>query len=181
MTFIIKLHIALSFSFIIFFLVLCNRIKADKRALIIKYLIIFTVGQEVVDYLGRIQFNGLSLEKDLPLHLCHYGLFMGLFSLYRKNQFCFEFTLLIGIPSALLAIVTPDMNDYNNWTNYVTFFIHHSLIIVFPLWNIFVDKLSLRKFSVFYSSFFVCYDYTGRASLLGNRRKLYVFKKSTRC
>ena len=80
---------------------------------------------------------------------------MGLFSLYRKNQFCFEFTFLIGIPSALLAIVTPDMNDYNNWTNYVTFFIHHSLIIVFPLWNIFVDKLSLRKFSVFYSSFFV--------------------------
>ena len=146
--------IALSFSFIIFFLVLCNRIKIEKRALVIKYLIIFTVGQEIVDYLGRIQFNGLSLEKDLPLHLCHYGLFMGLFSLYKKNQFCFEFTLLIGIPSALLAIVTPDMNDYNNWTNYITFFIHHSLIIVFPLWNILVDKLSLRKFSIFYSSFF---------------------------
>ena len=149
-----QIAIALSLSFIIFFLVLCNRIKADKRA-IIKYLIIFTFIQEIVDYLGRIQFNGLSLEKDLPLHLCHYGLFMGLFSLYRKNQFCFEFTFLIRIPSALLAIVTPDMNDYNNWTNYVTFFIHHSLIIVFPLWNIFVDKLSLRKFSIFYSSFFV--------------------------
>ena len=149
-----QIAITLSFSFIIFFLILCNREKADKHALIKKYLIIFTVGQEIVDYLGRIQFNGLSLEKDLPLHLCHYGLFMGLFSLYRKNQFCFEFTLLIGIPSAILAIVTPDMNDYNNWTNYITFFIHHSLIIVFPLWNIFVDKLSLRKFSVFYSSFF---------------------------
>ena len=149
-----QIAITLSFSFIIFFLVLCNRKKADKHALIKKYLIVFAVGQEVVDNLGRIQFNGLSLEKDLPLHLCHYGLFMGLFSLYRKNQFCFEFTLLIGIPSALLAIVTPDMNDYNNWTNYFTFFIHHSLIIVFPLWNIFVDKLYLRKFSIFYSSFF---------------------------
>ncbi len=120
----------------------------------IKYLIFFTFIQEIIDYLGRIQFNGLSLEKDLPLHLCHYGLFMGLFSLYKRNQFCFEFTFLIGIPSALLAIVTPDMNDYNNWTNYVTFFIHHSLIIAFPLWNIFVDKLRLRKFSIFYSSVF---------------------------
>ena len=78
-----QIAIALSFSFIIFFLILCNRKKEDKHALIKKYLIIFTVGQEIVDYLGRIQFNGLSLEKDLPLHLCHYGLFMGLFSLYR--------------------------------------------------------------------------------------------------
>ena len=149
-----QVAIVLSFSFVVFLLLLSNQIKTDKRAIVIKYLIFFTVIQEIIDYLGRIQFNGLSLEKDLPLHLCHYGLFMGLFSLYRKNQFCFEFTLLIGIPSALLAIVTPDMNDYNNWTNYVTFFIHHSLIIAFPLWNIFVDKLSLRKFSIFYSSFF---------------------------
>ena len=149
-----QVAIVLSFSFVVFLLLLSNQIRTDKRAIVIKYLIFFTVSQEIVDYLGRIQFNGLSLEKDLPLHLCHYGLFMGLFSLYKRNQFCFEFTLLIGIPSALLAIVTPDMNDYNNWTNYVTFFIHHSLIIVFPLWNIFVDKLSPRKFSIFYSSFF---------------------------
>mgnify|MGYP001162557496 CR=1 FL=1 len=149
-----QVAIVFSFSFIIFLLLLSNQIKTDKRAIVIKYLIFFTFIQEIIDYLGRIQFNGLSLEKDLPLHLCHYGLFMGLFSLYRKNQFCFEFTLLIGIPSALLAIITPDMNDYNNWTNYVTFFIHHSLIIVFPLWNIFVDNLSLRRFSIFYSSFF---------------------------
>jgi len=149
-----QVAIVLSFSFIIFLLLLSNQIRTDKRAIVIKYLIFFTFIQEIIDYLGRIQFNGLSLEKDLPLHLCHYGLFMGLFSLYKRNQFCFEFTFLIGIPSALLAIVTPDMNDYNNWTNYVTFFIHHSLIIAFPLWNIFVDKLSLRKFSVFYSSFF---------------------------
>ena len=149
-----QVAIVLSFSFVIFLLLLSNQIRTDKRAIVIKYLIFFTFIQEIIDYLGRIQFNGLSLEKDLPLHLCHYGLFMGLFSLYRKSQFCFEFTLLIGIPSALLAIVTPDMNDYNNWTNYVTFFIHHSLIIVFPLWNIFVDKLCLRKFSIFYSSFF---------------------------
>ena len=149
-----QVAIVLSFSFIIFLLLLSNQIRTDRRAIVIKYLIFFTFIQEIIDYLGRIQFNGLSLEKDLPLHLCHYGLFMGLFSLYKKNQFCFEFTFLIGIPSALLAIITPDMNDYNNWTNYVTFFIHHSLIIVFPLWNIFVDKLSLRKFSIFYSSFF---------------------------
>ena len=149
-----QVAIVLSFSFIIFLLLLSNQIRTDRRAIVIKYLIFFTFIQEIIDYLGRIQFNGLSLEKDLPLHLCHYGLFMGLFSLYKKNQFCFEFTFLIGIPSALLAIITPDMNDYNNWTNYVTFFIHHCLIIVFPLWNIFVDKLSLRKFSIFYSSFF---------------------------
>ena len=149
-----QVAIILSFSFVIFLLLLSNQIRTDKHAIVIKYLIFFTFIQEIIDYLGRIQFNGLSLEKDLPLHLCHYGLFMGLFSLYKRNQFCFEFTFLIGIPSALLAIVTPDMNDYNNWTNYVTFFIHHSLIIAFPLWNIFVDKLSLRKFSIFYSSFF---------------------------
>ena len=149
-----QVAIVLSFSFVIFLLLLSNQIRTDKRAIVIKYLIFFTFIQEIIDYLGRIQFNGLSLEKDLPLHLCHYGLFMGLFSLYKKNQFCFEFTFLIGIPSALLAIVTPDMNDYNNWTNYVTFFIHHSLIIVFPLWNMFIDKLSPRKFSIFYSSFF---------------------------
>ena len=79
-----QVAIVLSFSFVIFLLLLSNQIRTDKRAIVIKYLIFFTFIQEIIDYLGRIQFNGLSLEKDLPLHLCHYGLFMGLFSLYKK-------------------------------------------------------------------------------------------------
>ena len=38
------------------------------------------------------------------------------FSIYKKNQFCFEFTFLIGVIAAFFAIITPDINDFNNWT-----------------------------------------------------------------
>ena len=149
-----QIAILCSLLFIVLLLVISTRLTRKEQNLVIKYLIVFTIGQEIADYLGRIDFDGLTLKRDLPLHLCHYGLYMGLYSLYKKNQFCFEFTFLIGIISALLAIFTPDMSDYNNWTNYITYFIHHSLIIIFPLWNIFIDKLTLRKFSIVYSSLF---------------------------
>ena len=149
-----QIAILCSLLFIVLLLVISTRLTRKEQNLVIKYLIVFTIGQEIADYLGRIDFNGLTFKRDLPLHLCHYGLYMGLYSLYKKNQFCFEFTFLIGIISALLAIFTPDMSDYNNWTNYITYFIHHSLIIIFPLWNIFIDKLTLRKFSIIYSFLF---------------------------
>ena len=150
-----KIAITSSFLFVFFTIIIADLCSIKKQNHIIKLLLLFTILQEIGDYIGRYQFNGLSFEKDLPLHLCHYALYMGVFSIYKKNQFCFEFTFLIGVIAAFFAIITPDMNDFNNWTNYITFFIHHSLIVLFPFWNIFIDKMVLRKHSIFYSSAFM--------------------------
>ena len=46
-----QVAIVLSFSFVIFLLLLSNQIKTDKRAIVIKYLIFFTFIQEIIDYL----------------------------------------------------------------------------------------------------------------------------------
>ena len=41
-----------------------------KKRKFILYLIYLAVTQEVVDYVSRINFDGLNLAEDLPLHIC---------------------------------------------------------------------------------------------------------------
>ena len=54
-----------------------------------------------------------------------------------------------------IAILTPEFNDFDGWVMYVTYFMHHSLIPTFSLWNIYVDGMSLRKLSIPYSLIFL--------------------------
>jgi len=112
-----------------------------KKRKFILYLIYLAVIQEVVDYVSRINFDGLNLAEDLPLHICSYALIMCSYALYNKDQFCFEFSYLMGVTGTFFAILTPEFNDFDDWTMYVTYFIYHGIIIAFSMWNIFVDKM----------------------------------------
>ena len=126
-----------------------------KKRKFILYLIYLAVTQEVVDYVSRINFDGLSLAEDLPLHICSYSLIMCSYALYKKDQFCFEFSYLMGVTGTFFAILTPEFNDFDGWTMYITYFIHHGIIIAFSMWNIFVDKMRPRKYSIIYCLIFL--------------------------
>ncbi len=128
--------------------------KKKKQNFIIS-LISLAIIQEVVDYISRIHFDGLNYAEDLPLHICSYALIMSSYALYKKDQFCFEFSYLLGVTGTFFAILTPEFNDFDGWTMYVTYFIHHGVIIAFPMWNIFVDKMSPRKYSIIYCLIFL--------------------------
>ena len=48
----------------------------EKKRKFILYLIYLAVSPELVDYVSRINFDGLNLTEDLPLHICSYALIM---------------------------------------------------------------------------------------------------------
>ena len=113
--------------------------------------------QEIVDYISRYNFDGFNFAEDLPLHICSYALIMSCLSLYSKDQFCFEFSYLLGVTGTFIAVLTPEFNDFDGWVMYVTYFMHHSLIPAFSLWNIIVDGMRLRKLSILYCLVFLAF------------------------
>ena len=42
---------------------------------------------------------------------------MSCVSLYSKNQFCFEFSYLLGVTGTFIAVLTPEFNDFDGWVN----------------------------------------------------------------
>ena len=55
-----KIAITSSFLFVFFTIIIAHLCSIKKQNHIIKLLLLFKI-------------NGLSFEKDLPLHLCHYA------------------------------------------------------------------------------------------------------------
>ncbi len=132
-----------------------SRLNRKKQNFFIICLVYFAVLQEVIDYLARYNFNGLSIKEDLPLHICNFALFMSAYALYKKHQFSFEFSYLLGVTGTFFAILTPDLSDFDDWIMYTTYFIHHALIIAFSMWNIFIDDMAPRKYSIAYCLRFI--------------------------
>lgn len=116
-------------------------LSATNRRRVVWTLVVFTIAQELVDYGNRASLRGLSLTEDLPLHLCNYGLVIAAIGMVTRNRFCFEFAYLTGTTAVLQALLTPNLSDLENLTEYVVYFIHHALIVMFALWNVVVDGM----------------------------------------
>ena len=117
----------------------CLSLQNRRRA--VWALIVFAVVQEIIDYSNRISFRDLNLIQDLPLHLCNYGLVIAAIGLITCNRFCFEFAYFTGTTAVIQALLTPNLDDLKNLTEYVVYFIHHALIIQFAIWNLVVDGI----------------------------------------
>ena len=111
-------------------------------------LVVFAIAQEIVDYGNRASYRELNLEQDLPLHLCNYSLAIAAVGLLARNRFCFETAYFVGETAALQALITPNFDDLKNLTEYVVYYIHHALIILFALWNIVVDGMVASRGAV---------------------------------
>ena len=116
-------------------------LSVTNRRRVVWTLVVFTIAQELVDYGNRASLRGLSLTEDLPLHLCNYGLVIAAIGMVTRNRFCFEFAYLTGTTAVLQALLTPNLSDLENLTEYVVYFIHHALIVMFALWNVVVDGM----------------------------------------
>ena len=88
------------------------------------------------------------MTEDLPLHLCNYGLVIAAIGMVTRNRFCFEFAYLTGTTAVLQALLTPNLDDLQNLTEYVVYFVHHALIIQFALWNVVVDGMLTSRGAV---------------------------------
>jgi len=124
----------------------CLSVTNRRRA--VWALIVFAVAQEIVDYTNRASFRELNLIQDLPLHLCNYGLVIAAIGMFTRNRFCFEFAYFTGTTAVMQALLTPNLDDLKNLTEYVVYFIHHALIIQFALWNVVVDGMVTSRGAV---------------------------------
>ena len=124
----------------------CLSVTNRRRA--VWALIVFAVAQEIVDYTNRASFRELNLIQDLPLHLCNYALLIAAIGMVTRNRFCFEFAYFTGTTAVMQALLTPNLDDLKNLTEYVVYFIHHALIIQFALWNVVVDGMLTSRGAV---------------------------------
>ena len=97
----------------------------------------------------------MTLIKDLPLHLCQYSLIIATVGLITRKRFCFEFAYLIGTTGALQAMITPAPAGLDNMTYLVTFFTHHAILVLFPIWNIVVDGMVTTRGAILRTMLFV--------------------------
>ena len=130
-------------------------LSAINRRRMMWLLVAFAIGQELVDYGNRASLRELTLIKDLPLHLCQYSLIIATFGLITRKRVCFEFAYLIGTTGALQAMITPAPTRLDNMTYLVTFFTHHAILVLFPIWNIVVDGMVTTRGAILRTMLFV--------------------------
>jgi hypothetical integral membrane protein (TIGR02206 family) len=105
----------------------------------------------IIFYVSTIIFaliiGNWTIQDFLPLHLCNISYFICILVLLNKKQWMYEWTLLLAMPSALNALITPELIwGSTNWYIFEYYFMHGSLILV-PLYLMFVMNYKLRIFS----------------------------------
>ena len=72
-----------------------------------------------------------TIKDFLPLHLCNISYFICILVLLNKKQWMYEWTLLLAMPSALNALITPELIwGSSSWYIFEYYFMHGSLILV---------------------------------------------------
>jgi hypothetical integral membrane protein (TIGR02206 family) len=88
-----------------------------------------------------------TIQDFLPLHLCNISYFICILVLLNKKQWMYEWTLMLAMPSALNALITPELIwGSSNWHIFEYYFMHGILILV-PLYLMFIMNYKLRIFS----------------------------------
>ena len=133
---------------VISLLILLSRNKSiefkEKTSTYFAYLaIIFYVSTNIF----ALIIGNWTIQDFLPLHLCNISYFICILVLLNKKQWMYEWTLLLAMPSALNALITPELIwGSTNWYIFEYYFMHGSLILV-PLYLMFVMNYKLRIFS----------------------------------
>ena len=134
--------------FLTYLILLCLRCKSiefkEKISTYFAYLAIFIY---VTANIFSIIFGNWTIKDFLPLHLCNISYFICILVLLNKQQWMYEWTLLLGMPSALNALITPELIwGSSNWSIFEYYFMHGTLILV-PLYLMFIMNYKLRILS----------------------------------
>ncbi|OUW11193.1 MAG: hypothetical protein CBD26_03315 [Candidatus Pelagibacter sp. TMED166] len=75
-----------------------------------------------------------DIMTSLPLHLCGISSLVIIYIMFKYNQSIYEYLVLLGIPSAVHSILTPQF--INGWDGYYfpEFYLSHGAILLAPLY-----------------------------------------------
>jgi len=144
-----------------------------RRSIISKWIIIFCLLQEMLDFSNRLFLDPLytfSIQRDLPfLQFCQISFYFSLLCIYLSgykvkesnkysyNQFLFDCAFLLGLSGAFQAIITPEFSDQNinNLIGVICIQLQHSLIILNVIWLITAYNYRLKFKGVCYTYAFI--------------------------
>lgn len=139
----------LSFTLIIFLLlspryILKNDLALNRKTLSYFFLV-FLICRMLVFHLVALTLGVWDVEHILPFHLCGIASLMCIFILFKYNQSIYEFLLLLGMPGAVWALLTPQINIHEPFYMYIDYFINHAMIIFVPIYLTFYHGKKPRK------------------------------------
>ena len=92
-------------------------------------------------------FQGLGLwfvSDTLPMHLCGITSILGALFLIRPHQLGFEILVLLGLPGAIQALITPEITFGPKVPLFFEYYISHSGVILAGLYLFIVNGMRLR-------------------------------------
>ena len=88
----------------------------------------------------QIYVGKWNIIHSLPLHLCGVSAIISGILLIKFNQFLYEFLILLGIPGAVQALITPELTLGYDKVLLVEYFISHGGIVLSGLYLTLVLK-----------------------------------------
>ena len=130
-------------SILLFF----NRASSEWKLRFTKLLAYSSILVYISTTIIAISAKEWNTQDFLPLHLCNISYFICILVLLNKKQWMYEWALLLAMPSAFNALITPELIwGSNNWHIFEYYFTHAILILV-PLYLMLIMNYKLRIFS----------------------------------
>jgi hypothetical integral membrane protein (TIGR02206 family) len=95
---------------------------------------------EVVWHIWNAAVGLWTPQTLLPFHLCSILVWTGIYMLYTKNYFVYEYSYFLGIAGAFQALMTPDLGIYGfPHFRFFQTFISHGLLFTAPIYMTVVE------------------------------------------
>ncbi|WP_237705235.1 TIGR02206 family membrane protein [Bacillus coahuilensis] len=135
----------------ILFLLSKNFFAHSKKHSSVGYiLLMILIFSEVSYQIWALSVGAWTMEKFIPIHLCSFATFLGIFLFFKKNEKLFSFYFYLGIIPPMLAIITPDLVYEFPHYRFIKFFIHHATIPLMVIYIKYTKQYTIHFPSVFY-------------------------------
>jgi len=144
-------------SFIAFFLFIGKFLSKKQNLIVAKAISFFLLLVTTISHLSNLESGQWSVKEHLPLHLCSInGLICICILFIPKNKNLFEFNFFGGVLGGFVALLTPQINDYDgSILEYSVYYLSHGMIILIPLYLYYYLNYKLRRFSWLKTLFFL--------------------------
>lgn len=137
------------FLFAVFFLRKTLSPSTDRSIRIILAAVLIL--SEVTYQFWSVSVGIWDAKYFIPIQLCSFSTFFGLFLLFKKNRYVFFFFFYVAFFPPVFAILTPDLAyDFPHYF-YWKFFFQHIAIPVTAIYILFRDQWELTVKSIFFA------------------------------
>ena len=114
-------------------------LKTDDQKIRLGYLIgAILLARFFASHLYQINNSIWNPMESLPLQLCGISAIISSILLFRFNQFFYEFLVLLGLPGAIISLVTPELTMGFSEFLRIEYFVSHGGIILSALYLTFI-------------------------------------------